>query len=166
MGTDDWVGATGDSGAQGAAGVAGGSKAPPPAGPPVPGGSQAQPPVGPPAPGAAAYVMGPVERVVQATLAVGITASVLLMAAGIALSLLGGDGLPTSVLPLSELAGALLRLEPAAYLSLGLIVMIGTPFVRVAGSLVAFARERDGRYVLVTAVVLAVMCLSVLLGRV
>jgi uncharacterized membrane protein len=118
------------------------------------------------APAPAAYVMGPVERVVQATLAVGIAASVLLMAAGIALAVLRGDGLPTAVLPLSELPGALLRLEPAAYLSLGLIVMIGTPFVRVAGSLVAFARERDGRYVLVTAVVLAVMCLSVLLGRV
>ena len=56
--------------------------------------------------------------------------------------------------------------DPAAYLSLGLIVLIATPFVRVAGSIVAFARERDRRYVLVTAVVLAVMCLSVVLGKV
>ena len=38
--------------------------------------------------------------------------------------------------------------------------------MRVAGSLVAFARERDRRYVLVTAVVLAVMCLGVVLGKV
>ena len=59
----------------------------------------------------------------------------------------------------------LVALDPAAYLSLGLIVLIATPFVRVAGSIVAFARERDRRYVLVTAVVLAVMCLSVVLGK-
>ena len=56
-------------------------------------------------------------------------------------------------------------LRPAAYLSLGLVVLIGTPFVRVAGSLVVFARERDRRYVLVTAIVLLVMCASVVLGR-
>ena len=55
--------------------------------------------------------------------------------------------------------------DPAAYLSLGLLVLIATPFVRVAGSIVAFARERDRRYVLVTAVVLAVMCLGVVLGK-
>lgn len=45
-------------------------------------------------------------------------------------------------------------------------MLIGTPFVRVAGSLVTFVRERDGRYVLVTAIVLLVMCLGVLLGKV
>ena len=43
---------------------------------------------------------------------------------------------------------------------------MATPFVRVAGSIVTFALERDRRYVLVTAVVLAVMCLGVVLGRV
>ena len=55
--------------------------------------------------------------------------------------------------------------DPAAYLSLGLLVLIATPFVRVAGSIITFARERDRRYVLITAVVFAVMCLSVVLGR-
>jgi len=38
--------------------------------------------------------------------------------------------------------------------------------VRVAGSLVVFVRERDGRYVLVTATVLFVMCLGLVLGKV
>jgi uncharacterized membrane protein len=67
--------------------------------------------------------------------------------------------------PVVDLQARLMALDPAAYLSLGLIVLIATPFVRVAGSLVAFARERDRRYVLITAVVLAVMCASVLLGK-
>jgi uncharacterized membrane protein len=110
--------------------------------------------------------MGPVERIVQATLAVGIAASVLLMAVGIVLTLLRGGGLPETVVAIADLPRDLLHGEPAAFLSLGLIVMIGTPFVRVAGSLVAFARERDRRYVLITATVLCVMCLSVALGRV
>ena len=50
-------------------------------------------------------------------------------------------------------------------MSLGLIVLVATPFVRVLGSMVAFAVERDRVYVLVTATVFVVMCLSVLLGR-
>ena len=45
------------------------------------------------------------------------------------------------------------------------MVLVATPFVRVGGSVVAFAREGDRRYVLITSVVLAVMCLGVLLGR-
>ncbi len=44
-------------------------------------------------------------------------------------------------------------------------MLIGTPLLRVACSLVAFAYEHDRRYVGVTAIVLAVMCFSVLLGK-
>jgi len=109
--------------------------------------------------------MEPIERAIRAILLCGIALSVALMAAGVVLSVAQGDGLPRAVLPLAELPRALAALRPAAYLSLGLIVLIGTPFVRVAGSLVVFVRERDGRYVLVTASVLLVMCASVLLGR-
>jgi uncharacterized membrane protein len=69
------------------------------------------------------------------------------------------------VVPLGDLPSLLLDLDPAAYLSLGIIVLIATPFVRVAGSIVAFARERDRRYVAITAVVLAVMCLSLVVGK-
>ena len=69
------------------------------------------------------------------------------------------------MLPLSALPSALVHLDPAAYVSLGLIVLVATPFVRVVGSLVAFAVERDLAYVLITATVLVVMCAGVLLGR-
>jgi uncharacterized membrane protein len=109
--------------------------------------------------------MEPVERVIRWILLCGIVVSVALMAAGLALGVAGGSGLPRGVVPLAELPRALVALRPAAYLSLGLIVLIGTPFVRVAGSLAVFVTERDGRYVLVTAIVLAVMCLGVLLGK-
>ena len=74
--------------------------------------------------------------------------------------------MPTHVVSLADLLPGLAEPDPAAYLSLGLLVLVATPFVRVAGSIVAFALERDRRYVLVTAVVLAVMCLGVVLGKV
>ena len=114
---------------------------------------------------AGAHVMEPIERAIRWILLSGIAVSVALMAAGLVLGVVRGAGLPRGVVPLAELPPALAALRPAAYLSLGLIVLIGTPFVRVAGSLVVFARERDRRYVLVTAIVLFVMCLGVLLGK-
>jgi uncharacterized membrane protein len=113
-----------------------------------------------------AHVLEPIERAVRWILLCGIAASVALMAVGLVLGIVRGAGLPRGVVPLAELSRGLVALQPAAYLSLGLIVLIGTPFVRVAGSLVVFARERDRRYVLVTAIVLLVMCLGVLLGKV
>lgn len=103
-----------------------------------------------------------VERLLLAAIGV----SVALMLLGLALGLAAGDGLPHAVLAVSGLREALMSREPAAYLSLGLIVLMATPFVRVVGALVVFAMERDRRYVLVTAIVLAVMCFSVLLGQV
>jgi uncharacterized membrane protein len=109
--------------------------------------------------------MDSVERMVRRVLLTGIALAVALLAAGVVLSVVDAQGLPSGVVPVVDLPAQLAALDPAAYLSLGLIVLIATPFVRVAGSLVAFARERDRRYVLVTAVVLAVMCVSVLLGK-
>jgi uncharacterized membrane protein len=110
--------------------------------------------------------MDAIERFVRHILVAGIAVSVGLMAAGLILGLMAGDGLPRGVVPPAGLPGGLAAADPAACLSLGLIVLIATPFMRVAGSILVFARERDGRYVVITAAVLVVMCVSVLLGRV
>lgn len=109
--------------------------------------------------------MDALERTVRGVLLAGLAAAVALMAVGIALALSRGGGLPAGVTGFAELPEGLAGLDPQAYLSLGLIVLIGTPFARVAGALVAFVRERDLRYTLITAAVLAVMSVSVLLGR-
>jgi uncharacterized membrane protein len=109
--------------------------------------------------------MDPIERTVNRILVVGVALAVALMAAGVVLGVADGRSLPAHVVRLGDLPPALGSLDPAAYLSLGLMVLIATPFVRVAGSIVAFAREHDRRYVLITAVVLVVMCLGVVLGR-
>jgi len=112
-----------------------------------------------------AHRLDPVERVVRWTLLVGVALSVAVMAVGLTLAVLAGDGLPHGAVPAARLPRALAAGEAAAWLTLGLLVLVATPFVRVAGSLVAFAREGDRRYVAVTAAVLAVMCVGVWLGR-
>jgi len=111
------------------------------------------------------HVMVPIERMVSRILRAGIAISVTLMVIGLAIGFFDGQGMPKHVVPLADLRSLLRTFDPAAYLSLGLLVLIATPFVRVLGSVIAFAREGDRRYVLITAVVLAVMCLSVALGR-
>jgi uncharacterized membrane protein len=109
--------------------------------------------------------MSAVERMVRLVLLLGVGVSVALMMAGMSLMVLRGQAVPTRVTPASELPHGLATLQADAYLSLGLVVLIATPFVRVGGSIIAFARDGDRRYVFIAAAVLAVMCLSVLLGR-
>ena len=69
------------------------------------------------------HVLEPVEQVIRAILLCGIAVSVALMAAGLVLGVALGAGLPRGVVPLAELPRALVALRPAAYLSLGLIVL-------------------------------------------
>lgn len=49
---------------------------------------------------------------------------------------------------------------------MGLLLLIATPVMRVAVSILAFAVQRDWRFVAITSVVLALLLLSFLLGNV
>ncbi len=55
----------------------------------------------------------------------------------------------------------LLALRPQAIITLGLLVLIATPVMRVAVSLVAFAVERDWRFVTITLLVLLILLFSI-----
>ncbi|HUX41411.1 MAG TPA: DUF1634 domain-containing protein [Rectinemataceae bacterium] len=57
------------------------------------------------------------------------------------------------------------KLDPVSVISLGLLLMIITPVTRVAVSIVAFAMERDWRYVGITTLVLLVLLVSFALGK-
>ena len=67
---------------------------------------------------------------------------------------------------LATLYSGLLALDPASIISLGLLTLIATPFTRVAVSIVAFAVERDWRYVAITALVLAILVTGIIMGKV
>ncbi len=76
----------------------------------------------------------------------------------------GGDGaFPTTP---GELWTGLVRLEGLAVATLGLVVLVLTPVVRVGASVVAFAVERDRWFTLITLGVLAVLIVSFVLGKV
>ena len=60
-------------------------------------------------------------------------------------------------------AGAL-TLHGRWVIQLGLLVLIATPIARVAFALLAFARQRDGTYVLISALVLGVLLFSLFGG--
>lgn len=55
--------------------------------------------------------------------------------------------------------------DPLAIVALGLLVLLATPVVRVAVSIVAFALEGDRRYVIITTLVLLILLASFALGK-
>ena len=61
--------------------------------------------------------------------------------------------------PLSVL-GAALHFDPLGLIQLGVLILLATPVLRVAFSLIAFAREGDRTYVRMTALVLLILLLS------
>jgi len=106
-----------------------------------------------------------INKAVQWTLGVGLAVSALLMIAGLVGSLAAGRRLPKAVLEPEPALQQALHLHAAGLLSLGLLVLILTPFLRVAGTLVVFLRQHDWRYTAVTAVVLTVMIVSLVVGQ-
>jgi uncharacterized membrane protein len=117
-------------------------------------------------------------------LRVGVTTSALLIAAGVVLlfftgstgydgslsnldglvrySQSAGDRFPTSP---GDVLNGLIGLHPYALIALGLLVLIATPVVRVAASVLLFWLERDIAYVCITLLVLLILIISFLLGK-
>jgi uncharacterized membrane protein len=55
--------------------------------------------------------------------------------------------------------------DPLAIIALGLLLLLATPVLRVAVSVITFALERDWRYTTITLLVLAILVLSFFLGK-
>ena len=67
---------------------------------------------------------------------------------------------------LVDVADGVHSLKGQAIVSAGLLLLIITPVMRVAISIVAFVEQRDYLFVLITAAVLAILLFSFLLGKV
>jgi uncharacterized membrane protein len=133
-----------------------------------------------PPPAAAPAPLERVELLAALLLRMGVVASVLVIGAGLALSLarhpeyLGDPATlerltaPGAAFPhaLADVADELLAGRGRALVVAGLLILIGTPVLRVAVSAAVFARERDRAYAAITLAVLAVLVSSFLLGRV
>lgn len=64
-----------------------------------------------------------------------------------------------------DVFGGLAHGDPLAIVTLGLLVLLITPVMRVLVSVLAFAIERDWRYVGITALVFVILIISFLLGK-
>ncbi len=102
-------------------------------------------------------------------LQIGVSLSAVIILLGIILLPTRSGGLsPERMLAfpdtLGQVVAGLFVLRPQAIITLGLLLLIATPIVRVAASIVAFAFERDRRYVIITSIVLIILLLSLFLG--
>jgi uncharacterized membrane protein len=73
-------------------------------------------------------------------------------------------GVPDGLDSVHGVVGGALELRSRWVVQLGLLLLIATPIARVGLSLAAFARQRDGTYVAITALVLALLLFSLLGG--
>jgi uncharacterized membrane protein len=120
---------------------------------------------------------GGTEATIGRVLRIGVAVSVAFIGVGTVLSFAGGYGnRATDVATLvgaggtfpvraSWLMTGLRHLDGQAFIVAGLFLLIATPLVRVAVSIVTFTRERDRAYAAVSALVLLLLLLSFVLGR-
>ncbi len=105
------------------------------------------------------------ELVISGVLRGGVLLSVAVILAGVcyyyALRLLGH--LPPATFPdtLAEVGAGLKAGEPTAIITAGLLILLATPVLRVAVSIIAFAIEKDRTYIIITAIVLAILLFSI-----
>jgi uncharacterized membrane protein len=104
------------------------------------------------------------NHVVHRMLIVGLVLSTITLFAGLALSAVSHRPLPLSVSGFRQLFSGLKTGSPSSILSLGILLLIATPVLRVLGSLVEFLGKRDWRYATITFVVLVILAISVLAG--
>ncbi len=65
-----------------------------------------------------------------------------------------------------EIVQGAIGLRARSIIQFGLLLLIATPILRVAFSLVGFAIERDRTYVVITSIVLAVLLFSLISGTI
>jgi uncharacterized membrane protein len=73
-------------------------------------------------------------------------------------------GAPNYLRELTTLLPAVIKFDGMAIIQLGVAVLIATPILRVAFSIVAFAIEKDRMYVVITCIVLAIILSNMIFG--
>ena len=64
-----------------------------------------------------------------------------------------------------EVSDGLVQLRGQAFVVVGLLILVATPVLRVAVSIVGFIYERDWAFVAITSIVLGMLILSFVLGK-
>ena len=72
------------------------------------------------------------------------------------------QGEPPNLTSVTGVVGGALQLSPRSVIQLGLLLLIATPVARVAFSLLAFIRQRDRTYIVITTIVLGLLLYSLM----
>ncbi|HXT15975.1 MAG TPA: DUF1634 domain-containing protein [Gemmatimonadaceae bacterium] len=116
-----------------------------------------------------------IEQFVGRLLQIGVLLSAIIIAAGGIMLLMhhGSEvpvytpfrGEPPALATLHGILRGAFSLDARATIQFGLLLLIATPVMRVGFTLVAFALQRDRKYVLITAIVLTLLLYGLLFGR-
>jgi uncharacterized membrane protein len=119
------------------------------------------------------------ELIISAVLRIGVVSSMVVILAGTLLSFFHHPEYLTSPAELQRLtqpgaavpqtlydvANGVAQLRGRSVVAAGLLLLVLTPVIRVAASILAFVIQRDRTYVLITSLVLLLLLLSFSLGR-
>ena len=97
-------------------------------------------------------------------LTAGLVAAVILLVAGVILTLARPDLAAVHQTSVPDIPRAVAALEPGGFFSLGLLVLLATPVARVIALLVGFARRRMWMFSGFSLIVLAGLALSAVFG--
>jgi len=110
------------------------------------------------------------ERMIAVLLRTGVLlAGAVVLAGGVFyIAVHGGDsadyhtfiGQPDTDRLLGRIVAGAVAGEPRSIIQVGILLLIATPILRVAMALVGFAMERDRQYVVIAAIVLALLLFS------
>jgi uncharacterized membrane protein len=109
-----------------------------------------------------------VEIVISKCLKIGVLFSAAVMFIGLLMFIItGNSGYPDNTFPTDILVvfDGLVSLKPYAVILTGLLILILTPVFRVGVSIIVFLKEKDYRYVKITALVFAILIISFLIGK-
>jgi uncharacterized membrane protein len=74
-------------------------------------------------------------------------------------------GEPEGLSTLTGIVRGAMAMDARSIIQFGLVMLIATPVLRVAFTLVAFAMQRDRKYVFITAIVLTLLLYGLVFGR-
>lgn len=113
--------------------------------------------------------LGQTELIISHVLRGGVVVSAAIILAGVVWFylqlIITGHAVVTYPHTIPGIARRLTHGEPLALVTLGLLILLLTPIVRVAISILVFALERDWLYTAITLLVLIILLVSLLLGR-
>jgi uncharacterized membrane protein len=104
------------------------------------------------------------NHVIQRMLILGLILSAAVLVAGLVCSAIAHQPVASKTLSFKQVLDGLSTGSPASFLSLGILLLIATPVLRVVGSLFEFVATRDWHYVLVTSLVLLILAISAFVG--